>query len=288
MTLDASRLSGATIVGDADASASTRWRPATPKTLAFEFTSERTGQVVASYLKFETRNGAPATCKFTLGVGERGVAAVARHAGAARAGRSAAADARRCGDARARPGVEHRERAAGTLPAGVTRIGKDVVTQKALALAEAGLRVTLGQPLTDAIRDLMPDFYGRRVARSPASISCCARPTPARASSPRSAQALQRRWPRPAARFRAALHGRGRVGSRLRRADRWRAAAAARRRRRDHRRARPAQRRRRDGRSAARVAGAPASSFVPLGTPGDGAGTSASSPRPRGAVHARR
>ena len=43
---------------------------------------------------------------------------------------------------------------AGTLPATVIRTSKTVVTQKALALAEAGLRVQLGEPLDDALRDL--------------------------------------------------------------------------------------------------------------------------------------
>ena len=49
---------------------------------------------------------------------------------------------------------------AGTLPSGVIRTSRTVVTQKALALAEAGLRVSLGQQLSDAMRDLVEDFYG--------------------------------------------------------------------------------------------------------------------------------
>jgi hypothetical protein len=49
---------------------------------------------------------------------------------------------------------------AGGLPANVIRTSKSVVTQKALALAEAGLRVGLGQPVSDAVRDLLSDFYG--------------------------------------------------------------------------------------------------------------------------------
>jgi hypothetical protein len=35
-----------------------------------------------------------------------------------------------------------------------------VVTQKALALAEAGLRQSLGETLPNALRDLAPDFWG--------------------------------------------------------------------------------------------------------------------------------
>src|SRR5262249_44458338 len=48
----------------------------------------------------------------------------------------------------------------GTLPSGVIPTNKSVVTKKALALAEAGLRVGLGQPVGDAVRDLLGDFYG--------------------------------------------------------------------------------------------------------------------------------
>jgi hypothetical protein len=49
---------------------------------------------------------------------------------------------------------------AGTLPPGVKRTSKSVVTQKALMLAEAGLRIELGEAPVDAIRDLVFDFYG--------------------------------------------------------------------------------------------------------------------------------
>src|SRR5262249_57682025 len=49
---------------------------------------------------------------------------------------------------------------AGTLPSGVRRITQQGVVQKALSVAEAGLRIDLGQPSSDALRDLLFDFYG--------------------------------------------------------------------------------------------------------------------------------
>ena len=49
---------------------------------------------------------------------------------------------------------------AGTLPSDVVRTSRKVVTEKALALAEAGLRVSLGQNLTAALRDVAFDFWG--------------------------------------------------------------------------------------------------------------------------------
>ena len=144
VTIDASRLSGATIVGDPIRRIDTL-QPGDSKTVAFEFTSDKTGEVVASYLHLETQNGSTGTLLFTLGVGERGIVlspdtlvlpaqvdllplplvdAAMRVLGQAWSIANAA---------------------PGTLPAGVKRIGKDVVKQRALALAEAGLRVTLGE-----------------------------------------------------------------------------------------------------------------------------------------------
>ncbi|HVG92028.1 MAG TPA: carboxypeptidase regulatory-like domain-containing protein, partial [Alphaproteobacteria bacterium] len=49
---------------------------------------------------------------------------------------------------------------AGTLPASVIRTNKAVVVKKALALAEAGLRIKLGESPQSALRDLLDDFYG--------------------------------------------------------------------------------------------------------------------------------
>jgi hypothetical protein len=48
---------------------------------------------------------------------------------------------------------------SGTLPKTVVRTSRTVVTQTALALAEAGLRVTLGQPPLEAVRDIGVDFW---------------------------------------------------------------------------------------------------------------------------------
>ena len=46
------------------------------------------------------------------------------------------------------------------LPADVQRIDRQMVFEKALLLAEVGLRNAFGQPLNDALRDLAIDFYG--------------------------------------------------------------------------------------------------------------------------------
>src|SRR5262249_35571838 len=50
--------------------------------------------------------------------------------------------------------------APNTLPNGVIPTNRTVVTQKALALAEAGLRQSLGESLPNALRDLATDFWG--------------------------------------------------------------------------------------------------------------------------------
>jgi hypothetical protein len=129
-------------------------------TLQFQFQSLTTGEVVADYLHFDTNNGTTGTLNFTLGVYANGtpmspdtivlpssvdnlpsdlVNAAMRVLGQA------------WSVATAPPG---------TLPAGVIPTTTTIVTQKALALSEAGLRQSLGESLSNAIRDLAPDWWG--------------------------------------------------------------------------------------------------------------------------------
>jgi len=129
-------------------------------TLTFQFSSLQTGQVVASYLHFDTSNGTTGTLNFTLGVYANGtpespdtlvlpssvdnlptdvVDAAMRVLGQAWSVATAP---------------------SGTLPASVIPTSTTVVTQKALALAEAGLRNSLGESLPNALRDLGTDFFG--------------------------------------------------------------------------------------------------------------------------------
>lgn len=160
VALDASRMSGTHVAGAASQAVDTI-APGDSKTLKFTFVSDRTGQVVAHYLRFDPL-GAAATgqVNFTVGVGERGVPlspdtlvlpAVVDNLP------TDVVDAamRVLGQAWSIAGAP-----AGTLPPSVIRTTKTGVTHKALALAEAGLRMNLGQTLGDALRDLGVDFYG--------------------------------------------------------------------------------------------------------------------------------
>ena len=129
-------------------------------TLTFQFKSLQTGKVVASYLNFDTSNGTTGNLNFTLGVYANGtpmspdtlvlpssvdnlptdiVDAAMRVLGQAWSVATAPPN---------------------TLPAGVIQTSQNVVTQKALALAEAGLRQSFGEPLPNALRDLGTDFFG--------------------------------------------------------------------------------------------------------------------------------
>jgi protocatechuate 3,4-dioxygenase beta subunit len=159
VTLDAARLSGARLVSDPTQSIDTL-QGRDSRTLEYTFVSERTGAVVATYLKFDTTNGTTGDLKFTLGVGERGVALspdtlVLPSAVDSLPQSVVEAAMRVLGQAWSISNAP-----AGTLPSDVTGISKVVATQKALALAEAGLRVSLGQPVAGAIRDLLFDFHG--------------------------------------------------------------------------------------------------------------------------------
>ncbi len=159
VNLDDRAASGARLVGNASQSIDTL-NPGDSRALEFDFVSELTGKVVATYLHFDTETGVTGAMRFTLGVGERGVplspdTLVLPSSVGALPPSVVAATMRVLGQAWSVANAP-----AGTLPDGVLRTSKTVVTQKALALAEAGLRIDLGEHAPDAVRDLAPDFYG--------------------------------------------------------------------------------------------------------------------------------
>ena len=159
MTLDSSRMSGLLLEGDATKSIPTL-KPGDARVLEFEFVSQRNGKVVATYLKFDTQSGASGQLNFTIGVGERNVplspdTLVLPASTAALPTSVVDAAMRVLGQAWSIANAP-----AGTLPTSVIRVNGQMVIKKALALAEAGLRVTLGQASDDAVRDLLVDFYG--------------------------------------------------------------------------------------------------------------------------------
>ena len=159
VALDASRMSGMTLVGSGSQSIDTL-RTGDARTLEYRFVSQRTGQVFATYLNFDTGAPGGGRLNFTLGVGERGIAlspdtlVMPNGTDNLPAGVVAAA-MRVIGQAWSISNAP-----TGTLPPEVIRISRAVTTQKTLALAEAGLRATLGQASSDAVRDLVFDFYG--------------------------------------------------------------------------------------------------------------------------------
>ena len=135
------------------------------RTLPFTFVSERTGQVVASYIKTEGAGAGSGAIHFTLGVGERGVplspdTLVLPSPVENLSPDLVSAAMRVLGQAWSIANAP-----TGTLPSDVKRTSKRVVTKKALALAEAGLRVALAPSDPEgakraAMRDLGFDFYG--------------------------------------------------------------------------------------------------------------------------------
>ena len=81
---------------------------------------------------------------------------------------------------------------SGTLPARRDAHEPQVVTQKALALAEAGLRVSLGQRRSTRCATLGVRLLGRARRATRASTSSCATPKPAGRCA-RSSEALRPR-----------------------------------------------------------------------------------------------
>ncbi len=163
LNLDAGAVSGLTLLtetGNEPIRNVPTLRPRDSKTFEYRFRSQRTGQVIAKYLKLEGSDatGSHGKLKFTLGLGERGVP----HSPDTLVLPSAV-------DALQRDLVQAAMRVLGqawsvakarSLPSGVLPLTEQAVVKKALALAEAGLRVSLGEPPHDALRDLLFDFWG--------------------------------------------------------------------------------------------------------------------------------
>ncbi len=159
VALDQAATSGVTISGDASQTTPTL-KPGDAKTFVFQFTSQRTGKVVASYLHFDTQDGTTGNLNFSLGVDSRGVPLSPDTLALPAAVDNLPTDVVEAAMRVLGQGWSVANAPSGTLPSGVVRTSKTVVTQKALALAEAGLRQSLGQPPADALRDLATDFWG--------------------------------------------------------------------------------------------------------------------------------
>ena len=129
-------------------------------TLTFQFLSLRTGQVVASYLNFDTQDGTTGNLAFTLGVFANGTPMSPDTLVLPSAVDNLPTDVVDAAMRVLGQAWSVATAAPGTLPAGVIPTTRTVVTQKALALSEAGLRQSLGEPLPNALRDLAVDFFG--------------------------------------------------------------------------------------------------------------------------------
>jgi hypothetical protein len=159
MTLDASRLSGARLLSAGTQTIATL-PPGDAATLEYRFRSEVTGEVVASYLRFDTTGGVDVTGRlnFMLGVGERRVTQSPDTLILPAAVSALPSDVVRA--AMRVLGQAWSAATATNLPPGVERPSTEAVFRKGLSIAEAGLRIELGQPVVDALRDLLLDLHG--------------------------------------------------------------------------------------------------------------------------------
>lgn len=159
VTLNNAMLSGAVLLNE-DTQAIATLQPGASQMLKFHFRSLRTGKVVATYLHLDTENGTTGSLQFSLGVDSRNVPLSPDTLSLPASLSSLPVDVidaamRVLGEAW---GVANAP--AGTLTPGVIRISRAVVTGKALALAEAGLRQSLGQSVSDVLKDIAFDFWG--------------------------------------------------------------------------------------------------------------------------------
>jgi len=161
VTLNQASLAGATILGDATQQIDTLL-PGDSEAIEFRFRSNQTGQVTASYLRFD---GTQSTgdLLFTLGVGERGIplspdTIVLPSTVDVLPGDLLFAALRVLGQAWSVATAP-----AGTIPEGVASISKAEVLSRATELAEAGFRVQVGEPLETALRSLAFDWVASDV-----------------------------------------------------------------------------------------------------------------------------
>ncbi len=157
MNLDQDAFSNLTLKSDASKTISTL-KPGDSKVLEFTFESHKTGKVVATYLNMDG-SGGTGDIKFRVGIGERNVPLSPDTLVLPASTEDLPPDVvdaamRVLGQAWSVANAP-----SGTLPAGVIRVSGQTALKKALALAEAGLRVTLGQSGDAAARDLFYDFF---------------------------------------------------------------------------------------------------------------------------------
>lgn len=159
VAIDAASLSGATLVSPPQPPIATL-NPGDSTTLTYTFQALVTGQVVADYLNFNTQNGTTGTLNFTLGVYANGTPMSPDTIVLPSAVNNLPTDLVNAAMRVLGQAWSVATAPPGTLPVAVIPTTTAAVTQKALAFSEAGLRVTLGEPLNNAIRDLMPDWWG--------------------------------------------------------------------------------------------------------------------------------
>lgn len=158
VTIDAASLSGAKLISPPMPPIPTL-NPGDSTTLTFQFQSLTTGKVVANYLHFDTQDGTTGQLNYTLGVYGNGTpmspdTIVLPSAVDNLPSDIVTAAMRVLGQAWSVANAP-----PGTLPANVIPTTVNVVTQKALAFSEAGLRQALGETQPNALRDLIPDWW---------------------------------------------------------------------------------------------------------------------------------
>jgi hypothetical protein len=159
VSLDAASLTGMTLVSTPPPPIATL-NPGDSVTLQYQFKSTTTGAVVANYLNFNTSNGTTGTLSFKMGVYPNGTPMSPDTIQLPSAVDSLPSDVVSAAMRVLGQAWSVATAPPGSLPPSVIPTSTAVVTRKAQALAEAGLRQTLGEAQVNVLRDLAPDFWG--------------------------------------------------------------------------------------------------------------------------------
>lgn len=159
VSLDRRAVSGAQLVSDETVTFPTLM-PGDSATATFNLIAQKTGSV--DYSSFTSDNGLSGDFHLRTGVDERGVplapnAIVLPDAAASLPGALIAAAQRVLGQA-----FSISTSPPAGLPPNVTFIGQHTVIARGIALAEAGQRIQLGEPLSRVAEDLLLDWIGDR------------------------------------------------------------------------------------------------------------------------------
>ncbi|TAK03476.1 MAG: hypothetical protein EPO39_11995, partial [Candidatus Manganitrophaceae bacterium] len=164
ISLDPRGVSGAELIGDSTVQIETLL-PHASATVSFKLKSKVTGKVTATV--FQSDDAIKGKFILRAGVGDNGIPLSPDTLVLPAFTDNLPADLVAAGVGLLGEAYSIATAPAGALPPNISRISRATVDARAIDLAEAGLRLSLGEPLVTSVEDLLFDFIGSDVANAP-------------------------------------------------------------------------------------------------------------------------